>query len=318
MPTSFEDSDSETKASEEEIYTNEVHETRNKQADDEIINESEISTGNKTTNEQLLLMINNIKSSFDDFKKGFRTSRVQPEKSLAPQAYNAHLPQAYSVHPPQVREQQNNSPLSSSSSTVPYNVNEIKDNISKKRRVVHGPCTQSKKPKIVDPELSLPEESDMDNNIRDLLHNPNDSDESTLKDDNEDIDDMLQALSNEVEGLDEKGPPVRENLAKCFNNIWNKPLTKEKYVEKLKKQKMPTNLNLNIKRCNSEIWKNMVSTGAKTKDLKLQKIQTAVSKTSAGLISNANELMALGERKDKFISKKELKTIIENYNSKPH
>ena len=55
----------------------------------------------------------------------------------------------------------------------------------------------------------------------------------------------------------------------------------------------------------------MVSTGAKTKDLKLQKIQTPVSKTSAGLISNANELMALGERKDKFISKKELKTIIE-------
>jgi len=221
------------------------------------------------------------------------------------------VPQAYSVHPPQAKEQQNN-PLSSSSSTIPYNVKEI--NNSKKRRVVHGPCTQSKKPKIVDPDLSLPEESDMDNNIRDLLHNDslNESDDdSTLKDDNEDIDDMLQALSNEVEGLDEKGPPVRENLAKCINNIWNKPLTKEKYVEKLKKQKMPANLNLNIKRCNSEIWKNMVSTGAKTKDLKLQKIQTAISKTSAGLISNANELMALGENKDKFISKKELKTVIE-------
>jgi len=30
-------------------------------------------------------------------------------------------------------------------------------------------------------------------------------------DDNEDIDDMLQELSNKVkEGLDEKGPPVRE------------------------------------------------------------------------------------------------------------
>ena len=40
MPTLFEDSDSETKASEEEICTNEVHETKTKQADDEIINKS--------------------------------------------------------------------------------------------------------------------------------------------------------------------------------------------------------------------------------------------------------------------------------------
>jgi len=32
---------------------------------------------------------------------------------------------------------------------------------------------------------------------------------------------------------------------------------------------------------------------------------TDCNKTSAGLISNANELMALGERKDKLISKKE-------------
>ena len=34
----------------------------------------------------------------------------------------------------------------------------------------------------------------------------------------------------------------------------------------------------------------------KTKDLKLQKIQTAISKTSAGLISIVNKLMTLGER----------------------
>jgi len=133
-----------------------------------------------------------------DFKKEYRlTSRVQPEKSLMPQAYNVHPPQAYSVHPPQAKEQQNN-PLSSSSSTIPYSV---KENNSKKRRVVHGQCTQSKKPKIVDPKLSLPEESDMGNKIGDLLYNDNlneSDDDSTLKDDNEDFDDMLQALSNEV------------------------------------------------------------------------------------------------------------------------
>ena len=74
---------------------------------------------------------------------------------------------------------------------------------------------------------------------------------------------------------------------------------------------MPVNVNLNIKKCNSEIWKNMATTGAKTKNLKLQKIQTTISKTSAGLISNANELMRLGERKEKFIWKKELKTVLE-------
>ena len=55
----------------------------------------------------------------------------------------------------------------------------------------------------------------------------------------------------------------------------------------------------------------MATTGAKTKDLKFQKIQTAISKTSAGLISNDNELMKLGESKEKFISKKEMKTVIE-------
>jgi len=161
MQSSFEDSESENKTSEEEICTEkEVHETKTKLADDEIIN-SKISTGNKTTSEQLLL------------------------------AYNVHPPQAYSVHPPQAKEQQNN-PLSSSSSTIPYSV---KENNSKKRRVVHGQCTQSKKPKIVDPKLSLPEESDMDNKIGDLLYNDNlneSDDDSTLKDDNEDFDDMLQ------------------------------------------------------------------------------------------------------------------------------
>jgi len=107
MLSSFEDSDPENKATEEEIRTEvhetkakctkEVHETKAKQPDDEIIN-SKISTGDKTTSNQLLLMINNIKSSFDDFKKEYRlTSRVQPEKSLMPQAYNVHPPQAYTV-----------------------------------------------------------------------------------------------------------------------------------------------------------------------------------------------------------------------------
>jgi len=71
MLSSFEDSDPENKATEEEIRTEvhetkakctkEVHETKAKQPDDEIIN-SKISTGDKTTSEQLLLMINNIKT----------------------------------------------------------------------------------------------------------------------------------------------------------------------------------------------------------------------------------------------------------------
>jgi len=87
------------------------------------------------------------------------------------------MPQAYSVHLPQAKEKRNN-PLSSSLSTILYNVH---GNNSKRRQVVHGQCTQSKKLKVVDPDLSLPEESDMD--------------------------DMLQALSNEVEGLNEKGLP---------------------------------------------------------------------------------------------------------------
>jgi len=71
------------------------------------------------------------------------------------------MPQAYSVHLPQAKEKRNN-PLSSSLSTILYNVH---GNNSKRRQVVHGQCTQSKKLKVVDPDLSLPEESDMDDKI---------------------------------------------------------------------------------------------------------------------------------------------------------
>ena len=81
-------------------------------------------------------------------------------------------------------------PLPSSLSlTIPYNLSK---NYNKKKRVTHGESsTQSKKAKLVDPELSLPEESDMDDKIRELLNkdkNLNESDDdSTLKYNNEDI-----------------------------------------------------------------------------------------------------------------------------------
>jgi len=175
---------------------------------------------------------------------------------------------------------------------VGYNLKWQESKKRKKEIDLNTPSTsgKSKKSKLVDPELSLPEESDMDENVRKLLllgpgsdkGGDASSESSEGEDDNDDtVNDMLLALSNEVDENEEKGPPVRENLAKCFNDIWCKPLSREKHSERLKRQKIPANLKLRVKKCNSEIWKNMISASVKTKDLKLQKIQTAITKTSA-------------------------------------
>jgi len=107
------------------------------------------------------------------------------------------------------------------------------------------------------------------------------------------FEEVLKQLSDEVNDTEDKGPPVIEKLGKCMSDIWAKPLSKERYMEKLKAYKIPQNVNLNLKRCNPEIWNNTLSARQKTFDLKLQKIQNAVMKTNACTVSSVNDLMLL-------------------------
>ena len=82
---------------------------------------------------------------------------------------------------------------------------------------------------------------------------------------------------------------MKEELANIINQVWEKPLSKEKYVTKLKKYKIPKNVNLTSKRCNQEVWNNILNARQKSIDLKFQKIQTGLVKSTACIIDSVND-----------------------------
>ena len=63
---------------------------------------------------------------------------------------------------------------------------------------------------------------------------------------------VLKQISDEINDEEDKGLPVSDSLAKCMTDIWEKPLPKEKYLEKLKKHKVPQNVNLKLKKMQSD------------------------------------------------------------------
>jgi len=73
-----------------------------------------------------------------------------------------------------------------------------------------------------------------------------------------------------------------------------KTFDKDKYLEKLKKHKVPQNVILALKRYSPKIWNNTLNAKQKTFDLKLQKIQNALVKSNACLVSC---LPSYGKRK---------------------
>ena len=77
---------------------------------------------------------------------------------------------------------------------------------------------------------------------------------------------------------------MKEDLANIINQVWEKPLPKEKYVAKLKKYKIPKNVKLTSKRCNQEVWNNILNARQKSVDLKFQKIQTGLLKSTVCII----------------------------------
>lgn len=94
------------------------------------------------------------------------------------------------------------------------------ENGNKKRKATHDdPKGKRKAPKIVDPEISLEEESDMDQNVRNLLQDHEGTSKSEDNDEYNEIDNMLLALSSDVGKQEKKEPPVKDNLAKCINDI---------------------------------------------------------------------------------------------------
>jgi len=53
------------------------------------------------------------------------------------------------------------------------------------------------------------------------------------EDGDSDFESVLKQISDEINDED-KGLPISDSLAKCMTDIWEKPLSKEKYLEKLK------------------------------------------------------------------------------------
>ena len=214
-----------------------------------------------------------------------------------------------------------------SESAHPYGLSELDSgpNIGRKRKkgtALPSSSTQSKRlkaqeipqPRInnEDPYISLPEEEEMNQNVRDLLGENSEISVSDSEEDSENCGHLFAELSREINNDEDNGPAIEENLMTCFNSVWQKPLNKEKYLEKLKQFKIPSNVNITVKKCNEEIWKNKMSTKTKTLDLKLQKIQTALTKTTAAIIQDVSSLTKfLGSNKEKYISRRVVKERLE-------
>lgn len=102
----------------------------------------------------------------------------------------------------------------SPSSSIPYN---LSSDTSKKRRRHKFVIRTNKKARAEveeDRKISLPEESDMDENVREL-HGMGDSPDSNYEEGNNDaIDDMLQALSRDLNRQKERDSSVKDNLGK--------------------------------------------------------------------------------------------------------
>jgi len=147
--------------------------------------------------------------------------------------------------------------------------------------------------------LSLEEDyseiSDIEEQINGLTSQMNKHIDGTkgASNDEDDLDDILNNLHSEINKDEEKGSPIKESLAKCVSEIWKKPLSKEKYMNRLKKYKIPNNVELNVQKCNPEVWTHMLSAKQKSTDLRLQKIQNALVKTTASVIGSVSELMSI-------------------------
>ena len=153
-----------------------------------------------------------------------------------------------------------------------------------------------KKQKTSEEVLSLGDNlSDIDTRITSLLSPEKGQQQASLQGEesegDSEFESILKQFSEEVNETEDKAAPVLDNLAKCMTGIWEKPLPKEKYLDKLKKHKVPQNVKLGLKRCNPEVWNNMLNARQKTFDLKLQKIQNALIKSNACIVSCVNDLM---------------------------
>ena len=210
---------------------------------------------------------------------------------------------------------------SETSTTHPYGLTDEQSTSSgKKRKESTAPVnsTQSKKLRPQEeevPYLSLPEEDEMERNVRNLLGtNDIESEQGSRSDSDQDnnCDEIFKELSEEINNDEDKGPAIEDKLKTCFNSIWQNPLKKDKYKDKLKQYKIPRNVEVKVKKCNEEIWKNKMATKTKTADLKLQKIQKALTKTSAAIIDNVTITKKFIEQnQERYLSRKCIKEHLE-------
>ena len=150
----------------------------------------------------------------------------------------------------------------------------------------------------MDDEISIPSQSDMDMRINNILN-----DDSSTSSSDEDTSELLKELRNDFMADEETGPPLREDLADLFKGMKEKPLSKEKILEKSKKHPQPSNCKLFAQQVNPEIWNNALTASERSLDLKLQKVQKLITKAISANLKATNDLLDIKGKKG---NKKEL------------
>ena len=148
-----------------------------------------------------------------------------------------------------------------------------------------------------DDKVSIPDEEEMNRNLKVLQWESDDSNSS--KDGNDDGDDDFKELAqqlNEEEGL---GEPVQQTLANILETVWQNPQSYEKMKDKMKIYPRPENCSsLVVKKCNKEIWQAHLTSRDRTKYLRFQKIQTAVLKGTIVITQITSDLVKLKNNRE--------------------
>ena len=117
---------------------------------------------------------------------------------------------------------------------------------------------------------------------------------------NENSDEVHLNISFEYENIEEKGPPLNENLTKNFQDLIRKKKTENlKKIENLLKSVLPPENIEGLKpnKINIEIWR-IISNQPKSAYLKLQNMQALVQKSFAVIANMADDLRKKRTEKD--------------------
>ena len=128
--------------------------------------------------------------------------------------------------------------------------------------------------------VSLHADSDIDNDINNLINTENTCSEQSQTD-------VLGTVTGESEPEIQLSEPVSDDLASTINKIFSMPLQKDKLITRLNCCLPPSNTDtITLKKCNEEIWGSNQNFMPKIRsnDIKLQTVQQCLLKSLVPLV----------------------------------